>query len=1230
SYDDQTLALTITLDHAVSAHGVVYHPPPGDVWNGDVATLKPEAGAIVQIRDSGGQLQIVTTGADGAYRFAVLRTGAYTISATDAAVIALASGGGTLAGPDGNDNALPPLVLDASRPTIVSIVPPPGSVGISRNAPVEITFSEPLLAAVIPTGGATSPYFALRSATGLVPAGAWTASVNAAGQQIVRFTPAGLYDDSTVHSLTIAGGPSGVRDVAGRPLTDSGDVGSNFTTSDTVGPLVTGSVPSLDLPVDPFAPIRFDFSEVVTATAQELDGSGPTPAAQLFWEQSGSPDWQPVPITMFLSRGGYSLVVQPPTGVTYQNDSLRRRVHLSLLRDATGNPMADYDRTFRVYDQNPPHVDVAFPTGAPAGQLVAGTAYTLTPSLSSLDDLPQGDVDRVDYFLASSSDPSSPSTAPAFTARVAPYAWTFVAAYAGNGVDPRPFPVWVKATDTSTNPSNVVKLAMAVLPNAPPVVASVSAAATAPVAGTFYAGSSVAASALGVSDPDGASLTLTAELRKDDPSSPNDPADLVASPPSQAVAKPPGGWTSLAPPVFASAIPLATPDGTLLFFRVRATDALGASATAESARFAVAHDANPPVVDSLVARLSGASSPSSLFYIGQKLVLEFRARDAETAVRTTSVALSGVFSSPQAATLVGGTTNLYRTAELTVPATVPPGGEPVSATASATDWGGNTGTLPLAFTVSPTPDPYAPVVTWLTPWEGGAWPAGYSSTVSGQGAALLLRVRATDLDRVAGSDVPGTIASVQFKGPVDAAGTLAGAFVDGSLVAGTGGPGTGVYEALWRVPNSVAAGTLLPFEVRVVDAGANATTADVRLRAAAPRKVYEAAEVAVLPDDTMLGAGGDVAGPVFLLDGTVLSLYPQAAGAVRALGSMYVYAGGTAAGASFTPSASVLTAPEITSYASSVLYNPLELSVTEEFGLGHGARVDVTAKGPLGSTPTQSMILPGQTGAQQLAGGSHGGSGGPGSPNGGWARTDLTAPGSAFDAVTDPSLPGGGGGYATGSFGATAAGGTGGGIVRLLSPGAVIHVEGDVLADGGDGPGDGGSGSLKGPGGAGGAIRVVAGRLEGTGILSASGGRGTHGFYAGGGGGGRVALSFADPPAANLALTVRAAGGLNSLPPDADAQQLAGAGTIYLEELDALGVSKGPGRLIVTNGSGKPAWTTPFAGPGRFGSVEGHGAARLVFTDDLSVGAVDPPAVNDRASVSLDAEARLLLKADLP
>ncbi len=1214
-FDDQVLTLPIFLGAAVSAHGTVYRAPAGDVYAGDPTLLPPEPGAVVTMRDASGQPQVTTTDSTGAYRFAVLRTGNYAISATDASGQALASGGGALPGPNGTDFALPPLVLDSSPPTIVSIVPPPGSVGVSRNAPVEITFSELLLPAVLPSGGA-SAYFRLKSASGSVPPGAWSAFVNASGRQVVRFAPAGLYESSTAYSLTLAGGPLGVRDLAGRPLA-SGDVGSNFTTSDGIGPTIVATAPDLGRPVDVAAALRFDFSEVVTA--------GPAASTQLFWQQSGSLDWQSIPITTSLTRGGYSVLLQPPTGVSYVNDSLRRRVRLTGYTDASGNPMTDYDRPFRVRDANAPHVDVPFPPTAPSGQLTTGSSYTLTPALSSLDDFPAGDVDRVEYTLASAGDPSSPASAPAFTALAPPWSWTFVASYAGDGVTPRPFPVWVKATDTSLNASNVVKVAMSVLPNVAPVPGTVSVAAIAPVAGTFYAGTTLSVTITGPSDPDGTAVTLVPELRRQNLASPNDPADRIATLPTQALARPAGGWATLPPVVFAAAIPIARPEGEVLVVRVTATDALGATARAESAPFPVAHDGVAPVVDQFVARASGGAA-ASRFFIGQKLVVELRARDAETAVKVVSLALSGVFASPQAATLVPGT-NLYRTAELTVPATVPAGGLTVNATASATDWGGNTGSSLLSFDVSPTPDPYAPAASWLTPWEGGAWPAGYVSTVSPQGVSLLLRARVTDLDRAGALDVPGSIQQVQFRGPADAAGTLAASFVDGVLVAGTGGPGTGVYEALWNVPSSVAPGTLLTFQVRAVDAGANATTADVHVRAAAPRRVYEAVQTAVLETDAMLAAGGDPAGPVFLLDGSVVSLYPLSS-SVRTLPSMFVYAGGQRSGATFTSRPTVLTAPEITSYASSVLFNPLALALTDAFGLGHGARVDVSAKGLLGSTPTQAMLLPGQTGASVLAGGAHAGVGSPGSAGGGFARTDVSPSGSTYGDVRDPSLPGGGGGYATGPFGATAAGGTGGGVVRILAGGATLHLAGDVVADGGNGPGDGSPGTITGPGGAGGSIRIVAGRIEGEGRVSASGGRGTHANTAGGGAGGRVALSFADPPAASLSLALAAAGGLNAL--DASALQRGGAGTIYVEELDGAGLPKAPGALVVSNGSGTPSWPTPFSGAQRFGSVRGSGTARLVFDGDLTVGPTDPGVVNDRSSVTLDAQARLLLKSDLP
>jgi hypothetical protein len=54
------------------------------------------------------------------------------------------------------------------------------------------------------------------------------------------------------------------------------------------------------------------------------------------------------------------------------------------------------------------------------------------------------------------------------------------------------------------------------------------------------------------------------------------------------------------------------------------------------------------------------------------------------------------------------------------------------------------------------------------------------------------------------------------------------------------------------------------------------------------------------------------------------------------------------------------------------------------------------------------------------------------------------------------------------------------------------------------------------------------------------------------------------------------------------------------------------------------------AGRSRFGTVEVANGARLVTEDDLEVGLVDPPALNSRASLSIDASSRALLRGEAP
>ena len=105
-------------------------------------------------------------------------------------------------------------------------------------------------------------------------------------------------------------------------------------------------------------------------------------------------------------------------------------------------------------------------------------AYTVTPELSGIDVYSLNpldpleplieDLDRVEYFF---EDPvaAGASRPTRIHAAAEPFAFSFVAAYAGNGTDPRPFPIWARAVDTSTNESNVVLLELEVLPNQTPV-----------------------------------------------------------------------------------------------------------------------------------------------------------------------------------------------------------------------------------------------------------------------------------------------------------------------------------------------------------------------------------------------------------------------------------------------------------------------------------------------------------------------------------------------------------------------------------------------------------------------------------------------------------------------------------------------------------------------------------------------------------------------------------------
>ncbi|MFV2074069.1 MAG: hypothetical protein ACC742_15665, partial [Thermoanaerobaculales bacterium] len=80
-YDDDMVDMVVHLQPAVSAHGVIYQPVPGDVYNGDPSTLIPQEDAVVIFHDANGGVLVMTTAEDGAYHFDALPVDAFTVDA---------------------------------------------------------------------------------------------------------------------------------------------------------------------------------------------------------------------------------------------------------------------------------------------------------------------------------------------------------------------------------------------------------------------------------------------------------------------------------------------------------------------------------------------------------------------------------------------------------------------------------------------------------------------------------------------------------------------------------------------------------------------------------------------------------------------------------------------------------------------------------------------------------------------------------------------------------------------------------------------------------------------------------------------------------------------------------------------------------------------------------------------------------------------------------------------
>ncbi|HEX8408778.1 MAG TPA: discoidin domain-containing protein [Thermoanaerobaculia bacterium] len=183
---------------------------------------------------------------------------------------------------------------------------------------------------------------------------------------------------------------------------------------------------------------------------------------------------------------------------------------------------------------------------------------------------------------------------------------------------------------------------------------------------------------------------------------------------------------------------------------------------------------------------------------------------------------------------------------------------------------------------------------------------------------------------------------------------------------------------------------------------------------------------------------------------------------------------------------------------------PGSLTLNVENNLIIRGNIDVTALG-YGHRTT----YPGETAQNDdNAGGSHMGKGG-----------EWNVPGSTYGSVYRPQENGNGGNNVRG-----------GGVVKINA--GTLLLDGNIYANGA---------SRGGGTGAGGSVWISAGRITGTGVVEALGGRNTDCCSYGGGGGGAISVEYSDPNTVLPTLRAYAQPSVRN----------AGAGTIYVKGADA-------------------------------------------------------------------------------
>ena len=151
------------------------------------------------------------------------------------------------------------VTVDITPPTVSSVTPINGATGIAVNSTASAVFNEAMNAATI-----NNSTIELRNSSNTLIAA--TVSYNA-GTRTATLTPSAPLANSTVYTITIKGGASGVKDVAGNALVNNFTWSFTTEVADIIPPTVTVVSPlSGATGVTTGANIIANFSEAVNAS----------------------------------------------------------------------------------------------------------------------------------------------------------------------------------------------------------------------------------------------------------------------------------------------------------------------------------------------------------------------------------------------------------------------------------------------------------------------------------------------------------------------------------------------------------------------------------------------------------------------------------------------------------------------------------------------------------------------------------------------------------------------------------------------------------------------------------------------------------------------------------------------------------------------------------------------------------------------------------------------------